>query len=267
MRIDLKTEGLDAVRDVIRRLSGPQMREAQAEALNDVAKRMQREMRSEIAGAFDRPTPFIALSPKYVAATASNLSVRIIPTLDARNLPSTGGKVGVDPQHVLQAQEWGGRRADKKSEVALRRAGILPNGYQTAIPEQPYPGTDDGRGNLRGAFVSQLISYLQASPEVGFKQNMSARRMRQVHKGTAKVAGRRYFVAYGRMRGGRAGHLAPGIWAAAGTQGVDVRPVLMFVRAPTYQPRISMERVVESAGGEDYLASRMRFRIRQAAGV
>ena len=44
-----------------------------------------------------------------------------------------GGK-GIDPQQILRAQEVGGRRHDKRSEKALRRVGILPNGYQTAIP-------------------------------------------------------------------------------------------------------------------------------------
>src|SRR5690606_37168676 len=113
----------------------------------------------------------------FVPATPDNLSLRILPTLDARNLPGKGGKVGVDPQHVLQAQEFGGRRADKKSEVALRRAGILPAGYQTVIPDPPYPGSDDGRGNLRGPFVQQLLSYLQAYSEVGFKANMGAKKI------------------------------------------------------------------------------------------
>ena len=89
-----------------------------------------------------------------------------------------GGK-GIDPQKILNAQAWGGRRHDKRSEVALRRAGILPTGYQTAIPDDarggPYPGSDDGRGNLRGAFLVQLISYFRAFGEQGYKANMSAK--------------------------------------------------------------------------------------------
>ena len=197
-----------------------------------------------------------------MAATPAKLSARILPTLDSRNLPTTGGKVGVDPQDVLQAQEFGGRRRDKRSESALRRAGILPSGYQTAIPATPYPGSDDGRGNLSGRFLQQLLSYMQAYSESGFKANMTARRKRAVHKGTAKALGRRYFVSYGRLRGQ---HLAPGIWAAQGTHGVDVRPVLMFVRTPTYRPRISMDRIARDSGAQDYLDKRIRFRIRNLA--
>lgn len=259
--------GFEKVEHLARRLTGPQMADAQAKALNDVAFKGRGAMVSELSSQFDRPTPFIARSPKVAPAKPGDLRALIIPTLDTRNVWSKGGKIGVDPQHVLQAQELGGNRADKRSEVALRRAGILPRGYQTAMPTTPFAGSDDGRGNIRGAFVSQLISYFQAHTEQGFMGNMSARRKAQIHKGTKTAAGRRYFVSYGGMRGGRTRHLAPGIWAAQGTHGVDVQPVLMFVRRPAYKPRISMDRIAQSVGTAQLLGTRMRFRIRQAAGV
>lgn len=267
MRIDASEQGIESVRKLTDRMTGPQMREAQVKAINDTAFKGRTAMVSGLTSAFDMPTPFIARSPKVVPATISNMVAVIIPTLDTRNIWSNAGKIGVDPQHVLQAQEFGGRRADKRSEVALRRAGILPRGYQTALPAKPFAGSDDGKGNIRGAFASQLISYFQAHSEQGFMGNMSARRKAQIHKGTKTASGRRYFVSYGGIRGGRTRHLAPGIWAAQGTGGVDVQPVLMFVRAPTYQPRISMEGIAQQAGLAAYLSTRMRFRIRQAMGV
>lgn len=271
IEIKLKMDGLASVQKQLARLAGGELREAQARALNDVGHRLRGVMAKEFASAFDRPTPFITRSPKFVEATPDNLSLRILPTLDARNLPGKGGKVSVDPQHVLQAQEFGGRRADKKSEKALRIARILPVGYQTAIPDPPYPGSHDGRGNLRGPFVQQLLSYLQAYSEVGFKANMGAKKIakmrnqqgigsisaKKVYKTTLGV---RYFVSHGRIRGQ---HLAPGIWAAKGTHDVDVAPVLLFVRTPTYAPRISMQAIADGAGAEDYLAKRLRYRIRQ----
>lgn len=277
IELKLKMTGLESVQAQLQRLSGPALREAQAKALNDTAAMVRREMVKELTSAFDRPTPFIARSPKYVQATPDNLSVRILPTVDARNLPGTGGKVGVDPQHVLQAQEHGGRRADKKSEAALRRAGILPQGYQTAIPREPYPGSDDGRGNLRGAFVQQLLSYLQAYAEVGFKANMSAKRKARLEDRTSyssmgsrrelkMIRGVAFFVSYGRLRNGRDRHLAPGIWAKSGTHGAEIRPVLMFVKTPNYGPRISMQAIADRADVEGYLSRRLRFRIREAVG-
>lgn len=276
MKIDLKMTGLDSVRGELDRLSGGALRGALVAALNDAGHRVRLEMVRELSSKFDSPTPFIARSPKFIPATPDNLSVRILPTVDARKLPSKGGKVGVDPQQVLQAQEFGGRRADKKSEVALRRAGILPQGYQTAIPATPYPGSHDGRGNLRGAFVQQLLSYLQSYSEVGFKGNMSQRRIDRMadktsysslatRKTNAMIRGVVYFVSHGKARSGPGAHLAAGIWAKTGTHGVSIAPVLMFVRTPSYAPRISMDAVAKRADVDQYLERRLRFRIRQAA--
>ena len=257
--IGLSIENLGVVREVLDRLSGEQARTAYAKALNDTGFQVRRAMQAELGKVFDRPTSYITKSPRVTLATADKLSVRVEPAY-------MGGK-GVDPQKILQAQEFGGARRDKRSESALRRAGILPNGYQTAIPATPDPGSDDGKGNVRGPFLTQLITYFQASGEQGFKANMTDKRKRAVHKGTAKTAGRRYFVAYGRMRDGRGAHLAAGIWAAAGPGGVDVKPVLMFVRGARYTPRLSMERVAKAADLQDYLDKRLRFRIREAAGL
>lgn len=267
MTVNATIRNQEAVAALLKKLSGPQAKAAYAKAVNDAAFQVRREMQAALRNSFDRVTPWIERSPKVFAATPDKLSAYVAPTLDTRNAPSKGGKVGVDPQHVLQAQEFGGKRADKKSEVVLRRAGILPPGYQTAIPTDPYPGSDDGRGNVRGAFLVQLLSYLQAFGEAGYSANMTPKRKRSLQRGTKRQTGRRYFVAYGRIRDGRASHLAPGIWAASGTGGVDVRPVLLFVRAPTYRPRISMDAIAAKVDVQDYLDKRVRYRIREAAGV
>ncbi|UUE96199.1 hypothetical protein QYQ99_03695 [Comamonas testosteroni] len=259
----------------IRGLTGPQAAKAYAKALNDTGFQVRRAMQDEMRAVFDRPTDYILRSPFVRMATAAKLSVTIEPTY-------MGGK-GIDPQKILDAQTWGGRRRDKRSESALRRAGILPNGYQTAIPSDdrggPYPGSDDGKGNLRGPFLVQLISYFHAFGEQGYKANMSEKGYQRVHRGTKKQAGRRYFVTYGKTRGGpritqkgeqdeRTAHLAPGIWAASGTGGADVRPVLMFVRPGRgYQPRFDMDKVAKRADAEAYLERRIRYRLREAAGV
>ncbi|XGB21088.1 hypothetical protein KV708_19800 [Comamonas thiooxydans] len=259
----------------IRGLTGPQAAKAYAKALNDAGFQVRRAMQDEMRAVFDRPTDYILRSPFVRMATAAKLSVTIEPTY-------MGGK-GIDPQKILDAQTWGGRRRDKRSEAALKRVGILPNGYQTAIPSDerggPYPGSDDGKGNLRGPFLVQLISYFQAFGEQGYKANMSEKGYQRVHRGTKKQAGRRYFVTYGKTRGGpritqkgeqdeRTAHLAPGIWAASGTGGADVRPVLMFVRPGRgYQPRFDMDKVAKRADAEAYLERRIRYRLREAAGV
>lgn len=262
MELTISFDGDKALAAQLRALGGPQMRQAHADALNTVAFNIRRDMQAEMRSVFDRPTTWITGSPWIIQATPDKPSAAILPTR-RRDSPAgvRGGKAGVDPQDVLQAQEWGGTRRDKKSEAVLRRAGLLPAGMQTAIPERPYPGSDDGRGNLRGAFLQQLLSYLQLFSEQGYHANMSAKRKAAIHQGSARASGRRYFVSYGRLRGNRSSHLAPGIWAASGTHGVDVRPVLMFVKQPSYQPRISMDRIAAQRDRRAQFEKQFEYRI------
>ena len=270
IQLNVTMLNVDAVSQLLRDMAGPKARGAYAKALNDAGFHVRKTMQDEMRSKFDRVTPYMERSPFVRRATADKLEVSIEPTY-------MGGK-GVDPQKILQAQSFGGRRRDKRSEAALRRVGILPNGYQTAIPRDPYPGSDDGRGNLKGSFLVQIISYFQAFGEQGYRANMTDKRKRNLRKqqgigyiATKKVykttLGVRYFVSYGRMRDTGTRHLPAGIWAASGVHDVTLKPVLMFVRSGSYQPRLSMDDVNKAADTQNYLDRRVRFRIREAAGV
>ena len=270
IQLNVTMLNVDAVSQLLRDMAGPKARGAYAKALNDAGFHVRKTMQDEMRSKFDRVTPYMERSPFVRRATADKLEVSIEPTY-------MGGK-GVDPQKILQAQSFGGRRRDKRSEAALRRVGILPNGYQTAIPRDPYPGSDDGRGNLKGSFLVQIISYFQAFGEQGYRANMTDKRKRNLRKqqGIGYIAnkkvykttlGVRYFVSYGRMRDTGTRHLPAGIWAASGVHDVTLKPVLMFVRSGSYQPRLSMDDVNKAADTQNYLDRRVRFRIREAAGV
>lgn len=251
LKIEINTQGLQAVAKQLAKFSESQFRDAVAQALTDTGFQVRREMQAEIARQFDRPTPYILRSVQVKRATAADLVADIAPTYY--------GKAGTDPQRILKAQVDGGKRRLKRSEVALRNAGILPPGFVTAIPETPFPGSDDGKGNMRGPFIVKLLSYLQAFGEQGYRANMKERTRRRQPV--------QFFVAYGRLRASRAPHLAPGIWARQGAYGVDVRPVLMFVREPTYRPLLSFAAVMKGAQAETYFEKRLRFRIRKMVGV
>ena len=291
MKLSAEIRNQKELTDLLGKLAGGELRKAYALALNDTGFMVRGKQVAALNGAFDRVTPFVGRSPKVFKATAEKLSVSIAPTLHTdRGAFVRGGKVGVDPQDVLQAQEFGGRRADKRSEVLLRKAGFLQLGWQTAIPKEPFPGSDDGRGNLNGSFLRSVLSYLQTyQAGQGHDQNMKKAAMERMRKfGKATISkraqqqpgpymGRSYFVAGGRAavtwdnkkyRTGakQTAHLQPGIWAAIGVgKSRQLRPVLIFVRAPSYQPRISMERIAKDAGVQDYLDKRIRFRVRQLA--
>ena len=292
MQLDLKVNNLGRAQDLLRTLGDSAVRQAHAGALNDVAKQVRADMQAEMRRAFTSPTPWVVNSPWYEPATPERLSVAILPTRRRDKAGGTGGKQGVDPQKILQAQEFGGQRRDKKSEVRLRQAGLLPAGYQTAIPREPLPGSTDKYGNLSGTFIQGLISYLQAyQPGQGFRGNMSRAARERVHRfGRSNISkraqqqagasrGRRYFVAgtqlQSRFEGGEhklgpvtrkgTAHLQPGIWAVVGTG--KLQPVLVFVRTPSYSPRLGMERIYNKSNRVEYFERRMRRHLYTAAGV
>ncbi len=263
MQIHMNIIGLDKVQKQLRMLSDTGIKEASAKAINDAAYQVKRTMTKEMDLVFDRVTPYIKKSVWIEQATPDKPTATILPTY-------YGGK-GIDPQKILAAQEAGGQRKDKRVEAALRRVGILPNGYQTVPPKDPLPASVDDRGNFKGSFVVQLISYFQGFAEQGHRANMTDKRKKKLANvglsanGYKTINGFIYFISYGKMRSGPSSHLAPGIWAKSGIHGSNVRPVMLFTKSGNYKPRFSMERIAKVADVDNYLAKRMRYRIRQAA--
>lgn len=268
MEIRVEIQGIEKVQAQLAKIGG-QLKNAAADALNDTAFMLRREMQAEMGRVFDRPTPYVLRSVQVKRASAITLRAEVGPEY-------LGGK-GVDPAKVLAAEVAGGARRDKRSEVALRRVGLLPPGYVTAIPKEPYPGSDDGRGNIRGPFIVQLLSYFQAFSEQGYRSNMTQRRKDKLAdagrtaSGYKTINGVQFFASLPGQRGvsdlkNRARHLAPGIWARSGTHGSNLRPVLMFVRLPSYAVRLSMEKIVATGQAQAYFERRLRYRIRVAAG-
>lgn len=265
LQLSIGVKNLDRVRDALGKLSGPEARGAYALALNDAGGRLQKVMRAEYRSAFDRPTNYIVNSPWVTRATPEKLSVAVGP----RNMK----KSGVDPQKILQAQEFGGRRADKRFEVALRQMKLLPAGMQIALPADryggPYPGSDDGNGNFNGNFVRKLLAYLRinsadllamnkrqrnaALKKYEFKSNIKTKREIKL------MDGREWFVSDG------SGRLGAGIWAR---DKESMRCAVAFISPAKYErPRLSMDKVAKDADLQGYLDKRVRFRIRVAAGV
>lgn len=302
MKMELSVQGLDKVRAQIAQLQGPALRSAMVKGINDTAYMARGKVQQEMDRVFDRVTPWIRRSPKVFEATPEDLSAYIAPTLHTdRNAFVRGGKVGVDPQDVLQAQAYGKSRADKRSEAVLRRAGVLPQGWQTAIPDEarggPFPGSVDAYGNIKGPFIRSVLSYLQTYAEQGHRQNMkpaAKQRVGAFGRGTISkraqaqagpFMGRRYFVSYGkeaspygeginRADGGlkrgkpQSRHIGPGIWAVQGVgKEAKVRAVLIFTKPGYYTPRFDLEAVARRLDLSEYMARRLRFRIREAAGV
>ena len=110
IQLNVTMLNVDAVSQLLRDMAGPKARGAYAKALNDAGFHVRKTMQDEMRSKFDRVTPYMERSPFVRRATADKLEVSIEPTY-------MGGK-GVDPQKILQAQSFGGRRRDKRSEAA-----------------------------------------------------------------------------------------------------------------------------------------------------
>ena len=264
LKVTVKIKGLDSIKRKLNRLANSDIPKAATDALNDTAFVARRAMQDEMRRVFDRVTPYVIRSVQVKKATEQNLVATVAPTY-------MGGK-GVDPQNILAAEVSGGKRNLKRSEKALEAVGILPKGWHTVIPKNPFPGSDDGRGNIRGPFMVRLLSYFHAFGEQGYSMNMTEKTRKRVHKvgrsegGYKTINGVMFFVSYGGMRSDRAAskHLHPGIWAKTGIHGVNVRPVLLFIkRTPRYHPRLIMHEVARKANIQQVFEKRLRYRLRR----
>jgi hypothetical protein len=162
---------------------------------------------------------------------------------------------GLDAQRTIGHLFVGGKREWKRSEDLFRRRGILP-ANMAMVPGEGCPL--DEYGNVPRGFLQQMIAYFDAYLDT--KQNMTASTRgrfqdRAAKKGGATVRGIEYFVSKGKgqwfgrrsWKQGRNQHLPPGIWQRVrhGSLGQSfVRPILMFVKQPTYRQMLDMDALV-----------------------
>lgn len=243
MQLELKIQNTEKVHAALARISGAQGRAAYARAIEDTAKQAARAVRAEMRKSFDRPTRYI-LNSVQVKVDPEKLSATVMPTYH-------GGQ-SVDPQNILQAQEFGGQRRAKRAERVLQQVGLLPQGWVT-VPGQG--ARLDGNGNMSAGQIIQILSQLRAATTAGYTRNMAHGK-----KGiqAQKRAGGRFFVI---PPGGRT---QPGVYQRE-FMGRGITPVLIFVAETRYRPRLGMQRIADEAGLQAYLEKRIRYRIYQAA--
>jgi hypothetical protein len=207
-------------------------------AINTVANEILQAERAEMAKSFDRPTPYTLNSMwvKYANATQPSAFVRF---KDATSKGTTADK-------YLRPQVLGGDRNAKRFESALRRIGVLyPSEYVV-----PASGAKlDAYGNISRAQIVQVLAYLQAFGESGFKANTTAKGKTRLAK-DSKRTGRRgieYFVSRGRgnwfgggsWKQGREQHLPRGVYSRTRFGfGTAVKPIFLFVKSVSYRPRL-----------------------------
>jgi hypothetical protein len=186
-------------------------------ALNKTAQDVQAGL-VEGMSVFDRPKPFTLRGVFVTRSTKANLTATIgLKTRDK------GGPVS----EYLAANITGGGRVDKRSEILLRNAGILPAGKQTR------PGPDarlDAYGNMSRGQIVQILSYFRAFGSIATSGRGSAggTKSTKINASTRKPRTRALFVTpsgvYERKRG-------------------QVQGLLTFTQPERYQKRYDFTRI------------------------
>lgn len=219
----------------IRQLPQKQIAFATSLAINETAKKVRADLVTSMSATFDRPTRYTLNSLYIRPSNKRNLSARVWVKEDTFK--------GTPASKFLGPEIFGGQRRHKRFEKALIARGYMPpNMY--AVPGKACPL--DANGNVSSGFIVQLLGYLQAFGEQGYKANMSKKGVNRVNK----QQGRAYFV-------GRPGTRAPlGIWARYKfASGSAVKPILIFVRRPSYNKRFKFFDVTERSVNKHFAQS------------
>lgn len=220
------TTNLKDIREAIRAI-GPQAQYAAAVALTRTAKEVRDELKKEMSRVFDRPTPYTLNSLFVKSATKENLESEVW-------LKDKTSK-GTPADRYLKPQIVGGARSMKSMEKALQAAGKMPRGYFA----QPAVGAQlDQYGNVKRSQIVQILSQLQVQRGGGYD---SKRSNNAASRRTVARQGVTYFSLAKSL-----GRLLPGIYMKRQfAKGSAIKPVFIFTRQSSYQPRFKFFEIGE----------------------
>lgn len=209
-------------------------------ALTQTAKRAQEAVIAEMPRVFDRPTPYTLRGTRVKPANYKT------GRMEASVEFKTDVSKGTQAEKYLGPEVFAGPRRAKRFEVALQRAGIMPAGM-FAVPGKAMQL--DAFGNIPARTIVQIMSYLQAFGEQGYRANMSADKRAKLAKGTRSKYGYELVVIRPGQKPKRGGkQLAPGIWKRTFTGfGSSLQPLIMFVRQPAYRARLPLDQIRDQA--------------------
>ena len=233
MKIKVDISGLDILRAKLRGLQDKKIKVAMVAALNDAAYAGAQATRKEMAKVFDRPTPWVLGGVRYVKARKDKLQSSI-------DFDQWGNKTNVTVEKVLMAEIMGGVRRFKRHELALKQVGILPEGM--AIVPGP-AAIKDQYGNMMGSQIVQIVAWFKGFERVaGARQNMTDKTRARL--GKDKKNGTRGFAYFVLPK--QHGKLPPGIYQRFTlAHGSAIKPIMYFVRIPTYQRRLDFYGIAE----------------------
>lgn len=221
----IKTNMADVAKELKLAFSADRMAKICSTALTRTAKVGKLEIQKQMPKMLDRPTPFTVNSVMFKSATAQSLEAAVLIREEAFK--------GTAPVKYMAPETYGGERRQKRFERQLQAVGLLPAGMFAV----PCRGAKlDAYGNWDRGQIVQVLSYLRAFGQQGYRANMNDKRQ---HRFTQKH-GSMYFVG----EAGKGGHL--GIWEVKrfATKSV-IKPIALFVKAPRYSKRVDFHGVAQ----------------------
>jgi hypothetical protein len=209
-------------------------------ALNDAAYAASTATAQEMTKVFDRPTPWVFGGVRYIKARRDKMFSEV-------DFDKWGNKTNVTVGKVLLAQIYSGQRKHKRHEVALNRAGILPAGMGIV------PGAAaiiDSFGNMSSAQIVQIMSWFKSFGEQGYKANATDKTRAKKARDN-KRTGQRGFTYFALQS--RRGKLLPGVYQRFQTAfGSAIKPVMIFVRMPTYRKRLDFYGIADRVARNEF---------------
>lgn len=239
MKISVDVKGIDAAVARLRGLQEKKIDVAKVAALNDAAYLASKEAAREMARVFDKPTPWVLGGVRYVKARRDKQESSV-------DFDKWGNKTNVTVEKVLAANIYAGTRKHKRHEIALNRAGILPDGMGIV------PGDAaklDQYGNMTGGQIVQIVAWFKAFGEQGYKANINDKGRARI--GRDKKSGQRGFAYFALQQ--KRGKLLPGVYQRFQTAfGSAIKPVMIFVRMPSYRKRFDFYGVADRAARKEF---------------
>ena len=228
-------QAVDEMRADLKKVYREVLPQASAAALNQTAWKTRDLLKDDMASLFDRPTPQTLRGILVKRATADDLTA-IISIKDNSPRSKSAPPVG----HYLAAEILGGDRSPKRSDVALRLAGVMQSS-QFALPSKQ--DVLNGYGNLPASQIIQVLSSVKAFGEQGYLANATKRSKGRRKGFKTTQSGTPFFVAKSKSTG-----LPLGIWEVVAPG--KVKPVLIFAdRAPDYPIRFPFYDLVQEHAG------------------
>ena len=221
-QISIKTD-IDKLRLTIDRVRREQVPYATRLTVNKLAEVAKLRMDVKELPKLDRPTRYTLGMMRVNYANKSNLKAAVL-VKDSATITKRGQH---GPAAVLGHLFEGGQRRGKGYEGLIASKGLMPKGMY-AVPGEGVKL--DQYGNIPKSLLIQILSYIQAFDERGFKANVTDDSRSKFEKRVGKKSFGGGTVQFFVAKKGDKRKLHPGIWARVQlAQGTSLKPMIMYV--------------------------------------